>query len=469
MNLTSAPATTTIRLSPDSPAKKEAPATDAFASLGLAAPLLRALAHEGYVTPTPIQSRCIPHALQGRDILGCAQTGTGKTAAFVLPILQNLAARPKTGKIRALVLAPTRELAAQISERTTAYGKHVGLTNIVIYGGVGQRGQEDALRRKPDILIATPGRLLDLIDQRFVQLDGVEFFVLDEADRMLDMGFIHDVKRIVALVPKKRQTLFFSATMPAVIADLSGRILIDPVRVEVVPQSTTAEKIEQTVHHVRKSDKRALLEKVLKAPGVDRALVFTRTKHGANRLVEQLDRAGVHAAAIHGNKSQGARERALEGFRSGSIPVLIATDIAARGIDIDGITHVVNFDLPNVPEQYVHRIGRTARAGAQGRAIAFCDEEERGLLKDIEKVIRQRIPVAEAIVLPPAAPEQFRPQARPQARPQPSPSFSRSPNPNPTLRVSSATSEPRPSTSEEARTGPRRRRRFRGGRPTNGA
>ena len=374
----------------------------AFAALGLSAPLLRAVAAEGYETPTPVQSRCIPHVLAGRDVLGCAQTGTGKTAAFVLPILQNLAAKPRSGRIRTLILAPTRELAAQIGERTAAYGANLGLTNVVIYGGVGQRGQEDALRRKPDILIATPGRLLDLMEQGFVKLDAVEVFVLDEADRMLDMGFIHDVKRIVREVPTKRQTLFFSATMPPVIAELSGRILIDPVRVEVVPQATTAEKIEQTVHHVAKRDKRALLEKVLKESGVDRALVFTRTKHGANRLVEQLDRAGIRSAAIHGNKSQGARERALDGFKNGDIPVLIATDIAARGIDVDGITHVVNYDLPNVPEQYVHRIGRTARAGAGGRAIAFCDEDERGLLKDIEKVIRQRIPVADAVVLPPS-------------------------------------------------------------------
>jgi ATP-dependent RNA helicase RhlE len=373
-----------------------------FAALGLCAALLEAVASEGYVEPTPVQRRAIPHVLEGRDLLGCAQTGTGKTAAFVLPILQRLAAHPKNGRIRALVLAPTRELAAQISERTSAYGQNLGLTNTVIYGGVGQRGQEEALRRKPDILIATPGRLLDLMEQGYVKLDGVEVLVLDEADRMLDMGFIHDVKRIVQKVPQKRQTLFFSATMPPVIAELSGRILIDPVRIEVVPQATTAEKIEQTVHHVAKRDKRALLELVLSAEGVDRALVFTRTKHGANRLVEQLDRAGIRAAAIHGNKSQGARERALDGFKNGDIPVLIATDIAARGIDVDGITHVVNYDLPEVPEQYVHRIGRTARAGAGGRAIAFCDEDERGLLADIEKVIRQRIPVADRVALPPS-------------------------------------------------------------------
>ncbi len=382
----------------------QAPKVSAFAALGLDTPLLRAVTAEGYEVPTPVQLRCIPHVLQGRDVLGCAQTGTGKTAAFVLPMLQRLSATPQHGRIRALILAPTRELAAQISERTQAYGAHLGLTNTVLYGGVGQRGQEDALRRRPDILIATPGRLLDLMGQGYVKLDAVEIFVLDEADRMLDMGFIHDVKRIVREVPPKRQTLFFSATMPPAIAELSGRILIDPVKIEVVPQATTAEKIEQTVHHVAKRDKRILLEKVLAAPGVDRALVFTRTKHGANRLVEQLDRAGIRAAAIHGNKSQGARERALDGFKNGTIPVLIATDIAARGIDVDGITHVVNFDLPEVPEQYVHRIGRTARAGAGGRAIAFCDEEERGLLNDIERVIRQRIPLAERIEFTPSPP-----------------------------------------------------------------
>ena len=450
-------------------------ATGAFAALGLSAPLCRAVAAEGYTIPTPVQQRCIPHVLEGRDVLGCAQTGTGKTAAFVLPILQRLAAQPKNGRIRTLVLAPTRELAAQIGERTAAYGANLGLTNTVIYGGVGQRGQEDALRRKPDIVIATPGRLLDLMEQGYVKLDGVEVLVLDEADRMLDMGFIHDVRRIVREVPAKRQTLFFSATMPPAIAELSQRILIDPVRIEVVPQATTAEKIEQTVHHVSKRDKRALLERVLLQPGVDRALVFTRTKHGANKLVEQLDRAGIRAAAIHGNKSQGARERALDGFKNGDIPVLIATDIAARGIDVDGITHVVNYDLPEVPEQYVHRIGRTARAGAGGRAIAFCDEEERGLLKDIEKVIRQRIPVAEGIALgegsassqaSPSPMQQQQRSASSSARSAERPRLS-SPNASDPNRVQS----PNPSlprASEEARPPrARRRRRYRGGsRPT---
>ncbi len=453
-------------------------APSAFAALGLCAPLLRAVAYEGYETPTPIQSRCIPHVLEGRDVLGCAQTGTGKTAAFVLPILQNLAAKPKSGRIRTLILAPTRELAAQIGERTSAYGANLGLTNAVIYGGVGQRGQEDALRRKPDILIATPGRLLDLMEQGYVKLDAVEVLVLDEADRMLDMGFIHDVKRIVREVPTKRQTLFFSATMPPVIAELSGRILIDPVRIEVVPQATTAEKIEQTVHHVAKRDKRALLEKVLREAGVDRALVFTRTKHGANRLVEQLDRAGIHAAAIHGNKSQGARERALDGFKNGDIPVLIATDIAARGIDVDGITHVVNYDLPNVPEQYVHRIGRTARAGAGGRAIAFCDEDERGLLADIEKVIRQRIPVADRVALPPSeGPAPAERGARVERGRYNSPALNHNrverartgsaiaPT-DPTTKLPSTNSTPQDARPPQARA--RRRRRYRGGRLPTG-
>jgi ATP-dependent RNA helicase RhlE len=355
------------------------------------------LTREGYATPTPVQRRCIPHVLAGRDLLGSAQTGTGKTAAFVLPILERLAARERgaDGLVRALVLAPTRELAAQIGERTGAYGRNLGLTHAVIYGGVGQRAQEEALRRRPDVLIATPGRLLDLMQQGHVRLGGIEVLVLDEADRMLDMGFVHDVRRIVGKVPKERQTLLFSATMPRAIVDLSATILRDPVRVEVTPQATTAEKIEQIVYHVAKRDKRALLERVLRDTGVARTLVFTRTKHGANRLVAQLGRAGLRAAAIHGNKSQTARERALDDFKRGDNPILVATDIAARGIDVDGITHVMNYDLPDVPEQYVHRIGRTARAGAAGKAIAFCDEHESGLLADIERIIRQRIPVAE--------------------------------------------------------------------------
>jgi len=364
-----------------------------FAALGLAAPFVRAVAAEGYSTPTPIQAQAITHVLAGRDVLGCAQTGTGKTAAFVLPLLQRLSEGTRTGRIRALVVAPTRELAAQIGERAAAYGRNTGLRHVVIYGGVGQRAQEIALSKKPDVLIATPGRLLDLIEQRFVDLSGVELLVLDEADRMLDMGFIHDVRRIVAVVPKTRQTLLFSATIPAEIASLVASILRDPVRIDVAPKITTAEKIEQCVYFVARADKRALLTQLLETEGAERSIVFTRTKHGANRLAEQLTRAGTAAQAIHGNKSQSARERALEDFKNGRTPVLVATDLAARGIDVDGITHVFNFDLPNVAESYVHRIGRTARAGAAGKAIAFCDAEERPLLRDIERFIKKRIPV----------------------------------------------------------------------------
>ncbi|HVH40688.1 MAG TPA: DEAD/DEAH box helicase, partial [Labilithrix sp.] len=356
-----------------------------FASLGLTQELVRAVAQEGYTSPTPIQERAITPVLEGRDLLGCAQTGTGKTAAFVLPVLQRLTRSPRSGKVRALVVAPTRELAAQIDERITAYGRHLGLRHAVIYGGVGQRAQEEAIRRRPDILVATPGRLLDLMEQGVLRLDGIEILVLDEADRMLDMGFINDVRRIVAAVPKQRQTLLFSATIPAPIAHLVASVLREPVRVDIAPEVTTAERVEQCVYFVGKADKRHLLERLLREEKAERSIVFTRTKHGANRLAEQISRGGIRAEAIHGNKSQGARERALEGFRGGSIPVLVATDLAARGIDVDGITHVFNFDLPNVPESYVHRIGRTGRAGASGRAIAFCDSEERPLLRDIDR------------------------------------------------------------------------------------
>ncbi len=383
--------------SPSDPVRS-ANATDVagnlFAALGLEPELVRAVAQEGYRRPTPIQERAIAPVLAGRDLLGCAQTGTGKTAAFVLPLLQRLSRSPRTGAIRALVVAPTRELAAQIDERITAYGRHVGLRHLVIFGGVGQRPQEQALRARPDIVVATPGRLLDLMEQGFVRLDGVEILVLDEADRMLDMGFIHDVRRIVAAVPKKRQTLLFSATIPSEIAKLISSVLTDPVRVDIAPEVTTAERVEQCVWFVAKTDKRRLLERLLRDESAERSIVFTRTKHGANRLAEQLSRGGIRAEAIHGNKSQGARERALEGFRSGSLPVLVATDLAARGIDVDGVSHVFNFDLPNVPESYVHRIGRTGRAGASGRAIAFCDAEERSLLRDIERFVKKSIPVA---------------------------------------------------------------------------
>ncbi len=372
-----------------------------FAELGLMAQLVRAVANEGYEVPTPIQIQSIPALLDGRDLLGCAQTGTGKTAAFVLPILQRLAARPSQKKIRALILTPTRELAAQIGERTEAYGKHLGLRHTVIYGGVGQRPQEQALARGAEIVVATPGRLLDLMSQGFVRLDSLEVFVLDEADRMLDMGFIHDVRRVIRELPKQRQTLLFSATMPQDIGELAQSILTNPVRVAVTPVASTTELVSQSVYFVNRADKRALLERVLRAEGVERTLVFTRTKHGANKVAEQLTRSGIPAAAIHGNKSQSARERALGDFKAGRIPVLVATDIAARGIDIDAISHVVNFELPNIPESYVHRIGRTGRAGATGTAVSFCDGEERAFLRDIERLIRQKVPVAEAASLPP--------------------------------------------------------------------
>ena len=373
-------------------ARQHASINQTFASLGLSERSLRALSTEGYETPTPIQARAIQPALSGRDVLACAQTGTGKTAAFLLPLLERLEMTVASGRIRALVLAPTRELAAQIAERAAAYGRGSRIRTALIYGGVGQRQQEDALARKPDLLVATPGRLLDLMQQGFVRLDAVEIFVLDEADRMLDMGFIHDVRRVVAALPRKRQTLFFSATFPPAITELAGQMLVEPAQVAVTPRSTAAETVHQTVCHVDRADKRGRLVEVLRIERAERTLVFTRTKHGANRLAEQLTRAGIVAMAIHGNKSQSARERALEGFRAGTIRVLVATDIAARGIDVDGVSHVVNFELPHVPETYVHRIGRTGRAGATGRAIAFCDLEERALLRDIERLIGRVIP-----------------------------------------------------------------------------
>jgi ATP-dependent RNA helicase RhlE len=391
-----------------------------FASLGLLPSLLKAVTDEGYTVPTPIQLQAIPPLLEGRDLLGCAQTGTGKTAAFLLPVLQRLTQAPRKDGIRALVLAPTRELAAQIGERAEVYGRGTGIRHLVIYGGVGQRPQEDALQRRPDLLVATPGRLLDLMQQGFVRLEGVEYFVLDEADRMLDMGFIHDVKRVIAALPKKRQTLLFSATLPPAVLSLARGLLDQPISVSVTPKATTAELVTQSVHLVDKAEKKALLHQLLRGPGVERSIVFSRTKHGANRIAEQLQRAGITAAAIHGNKSQGARERALEGFRSGSIPVLIATDIAARGIDVDGITHVFNFDLPDVPESYVHRIGRTGRAERTGIAVSFCDAEERPLLTAIERFINRRIPVAANPVLLPVPAEGLTPRAEPPRPPPPS-------------------------------------------------
>ena len=348
---------------------------NSFQQLSLIEPLKRALGEEGYAVPTPIQAQAIPHLLAGRDLLGIAQTGTGKTAAFALPILQRLAAaRDGTGKValerqtaRCLVLTPTRELAIQICDSFRAYGRHLGLRSTVIFGGVGQNPQVAAMARGVHILVATPGRLLDLIGQGHVKLDRVEVAVLDEADRMLDMGFIHDVKKIVARLPKQRQTLLFSATMPADITRLAAGILRDPARVEVTPAASTVERAEQRVMFVERGDKRDLLCAMLKDRALARVLVFTRTKHGANKVAEQLGRAGYRADAIHGNKSQGARQRALEGFRAGHVRVLVATDIAARGIDIEGITHVVNYELPNVPETYVHRIGPPPVRGLRGR------------------------------------------------------------------------------------------------------
>jgi len=369
-----------------------------FESLDLIEPLLQALHAEGYTTPTPIQRQAIPHVLQERDLLGCAQTGTGKTAAFALPILQILSKRPSTQgsrrKIRTLVLTPTRELAAQIEESFVRYGANLGLTTTVIFGGVGQGAQVSALRKGIDILVATPGRLLDLIDQRLVSLDGLEIFVLDEADRMLDMGFIHDVKKLLKIIPKQRQSLFFSATMPPDIQRLANEILSNPIKVEVTPVATTAEKIEQSVFMVdSKEGKRFLLQHLLQGDEVKMALVFTRTKHGADKICRFLNQVGVTAEAIHGNKSQNNRVRALDNFKNGQTRILVATDIAARGIDIDGVSHVINYELPNIPETYVHRIGRTARAGAEGKSYSFCDSEEREYLRDIEKLIRQKIRV----------------------------------------------------------------------------
>ena len=370
-------------------------ALPAFSELGLAAPLLKALAEEHYVTPTPIQAQAIPHVMTGRDLLGIAQTGTGKTAAFALPILHRLSTdtrRPERNTCRALVLSPTRELASQIAESFRTYGRHLGYSVAVVYGGVSIRPQIDRLMRGVDIVVATPGRLIDHLDQRTLRLDKVEIFVLDEADQMLDMGFILSLRRIVPLLPKKRQSLFFSATMPREIGSLAADLLSDPVKVSVAPVATTAERIDQRVLFVETHRKRMILAGLIRSEGMDRALVFTRTKHGADKVVKHLGEDGIPAAAIHGNKSQAQREKALAAFKSGAMRILVATDIAARGIDVEAVSHVVNFDLPNVAESYVHRIGRTARAGAEGRAISLCDGEERAYLKSIEKLTRQVIP-----------------------------------------------------------------------------
>ena len=367
-----------------------------FDDLQLDKPLLRAVKAEGHSKPTPIQEKAIPHVLSNRDVIGCARTGTGKTAAFALPILQNLGTKSHTRYIRVLVLSPTRELATQIGENFKSYARHTPLKQTVIFGGVGQHPQVQAIKKGVDILVATPGRLLDLMNQGIVKLNRVEIFVLDEADRMLDMGFIHDMKRVIKQLPKKRQTLLFSATMPQAIQDFADTILIDPVRVEVNPQSSTAEKIDQSIFLVENNNKRNLLKHLLQNPELERVLVFMRTKHRANNLAKQLSRGRMKAEAIHGNKSQTARTRALQNFKDGKTRVLVATDIAARGLDIDDVTHVVNYDLPNIPESYVHRIGRTARAQASGIAYSFVSVDERAYLKDIEKLIGERIPIVEA-------------------------------------------------------------------------
>ena len=376
------------------PASHSLPITS-FAALGLIDPLQRAVADAGYVTPTPIQVQAIPHLLAGRDVLGCAQTGTGKTAAFALPILQRLASHPRRpGRgPRALILTPTRELATQIADDFANYGVHGSSKCAVVFGGVGQGHQVQALRGNVDIVVATPGRLLDLMGQGHARFEACEVLVLDEADRMLDMGFIDPIRRILDALPRKRQNLMFSATMPPEIAQLARKFLVDPVSVAVTPVSSTVELITQWVLHVDRGDKRALLREVLKDPKMKRVLVFTRTKRGANKVAEELDRNGVRADAIHGNKSQGARQRALDSFKRGGIRVLVATDIAARGIDVDGVTHVINYELPNEPESYVHRIGRTARAGASGVALSFCDPEERGSLRAIERLTRTTVRV----------------------------------------------------------------------------
>jgi ATP-dependent RNA helicase RhlE len=396
-----------------------------FQELGLSESLLHALQDEGYTNPTPIQEQAIPVVLQGKDIFGCAQTGTGKTAAFAMPIIQLLQQKANGNhknfrSIKALVLTPTRELAIQIDQSFSTYGKYAGIKHNVIFGGVSQSGQLNALKSGTDVLIATPGRLLDLMNQGYINLDDLQFFVLDEADRMLDMGFIHDIKKIIRVLPKERQTLFFSATIPSTIVQLADSLLRNPVKVEVTPVSTTAEKVEQSVFMVAKQDKTSLLVHLLKEKSIDRTLVFARTKHGADKIVKYLNKVDIKADALHGNKSQNARERALDDFKNNRLKVLVATDIAARGIDVDNLTHVINFDLPDVPETYVHRIGRTGRAGNSGTAFSFCDAEERINLRDINKITAQSILVEKdhPYVMPdsvramPAPPQQQRSMQR---------------------------------------------------------
>lgn len=368
-----------------------------FNDLGIVDPILKALKTEGYVNPTPIQEQSIPILLKGKDLLGCAQTGTGKTAAFGIPILHHLyldkERRSGVHKIKALVVTPTRELAIQIAQSFRAYGTHTGVRGTVIFGGVKEHRQIKAIKRGVDILVATPGRLLDLMGRGYISLKDVEYFVLDEADQMLDMGFIHDIRKLLVQLPTERQSLFFSATMPPTILNLSRKILGNPEKVTVKPEQATAERVEQAVYFVTKKNKIKLLTHILETEAVQSALVFSRTKHGANKIVKLLDRSGIKAEAIHGNKSQAARQKALGNFKDGSTKVLIATDIAARGIDVDNLSHVINYDLTNVPETYVHRIGRTGRAGASGIALSFCNMEERAYLRSIQKLINQKIPV----------------------------------------------------------------------------
>lgn len=369
-----------------------------FNNLQLIEPVLKALNDEGYTMPTPIQEQAIPVILHRKDLLGCAQTGTGKTAAFALPLLQLMHQEQESNPtprrtIKALILTPTRELAIQIGESFQAYGRHLHLRHLVIFGGVNQYNQVGALRKGIDILVATPGRLLDLMQQNHISLRDIKYFVLDEADRMLDMGFVHDVKRVIAKLPAQKQTLFFSATMPPEIQQLANMLLHNPVKVEVAPVSSTADTIQQSLYYVEKMNKKSLLAHILQDNTIETALVFARTKHGADRVARDLNKAGIKAEAIHGNKSQNARQSALNNFKTRRTRILVATDIAARGIDIDDLTHVINYDLPNIPETYVHRIGRTGRAGANGTAISFCDYEEKIFLKDIERLIKKPVPV----------------------------------------------------------------------------
>jgi ATP-dependent RNA helicase RhlE len=369
-----------------------------FESLNIIEPILRSLKEEGYTIPTPIQVRAIPIVLQGTDLIGCAQTGTGKTAAFAVPILQLLSKNKsfdRKKKIRSLIVTPTRELAIQIEESFKAYGRHTGLTCTVVFGGVNQNTQTNALRNGVDILVATPGRLLDLMNQGFISLKDVEIFVLDEADRMLDMGFIHDVRKLIAALPKKRQSLFFSATMPPEIVKLAGSIVYQPVKVEVTPSASTVDIVNQFVYYIDRGNKNSLLLELLKDDKIKTALVFTRTKYGADKVVRVLKKKNITAEAIHGNKAQNARQKALSGFKAQTTRVLVATDIAARGIDVDDLEYVINFEIPNISETYVHRIGRTGRAGAKGTAISFCDADEKEYLRDIEKLITKKIQVVE--------------------------------------------------------------------------